>query len=391
MTKDRKNLNWNVILIITAAFALLSVILLVSGVVSRKLAGPKSTEVSAPTEPASYMIMDNFNNMVSEDMSEAYNTACDVKKVFWIEEDAEIAPKPNANCYGEAKDPASLQWLLDDAAEILDGQELIFSTDTEIYPDSTITYYLDDSIFVVTWQQVFENFVYTISEVKVSHPSQFRRYLAGNEYNSDYMHTVSRMGNMANAVMAASADYYRGRNHGIIVYEGEVKRTDHAEYVDTCFIDENGDLILVPAGDLITMEEAQAFVDEHDINFSLAFGPILVNDGVRCEPPNYYLGEVNDKYPRAALGQKDKLHYVVVTANAHGGYWTAPNIHTFAECITLLNCQKAYTLDGGQTGTISMQGKAKNPRQTSERWVSDIIYFATAIPSTEEIPETTEP
>ena len=49
------------------------------------------------------------------------------------------------------------------------------------------------------------------------------------------------------------------------------------------------------------MEAAQAFVDENDIQFSLAFGPILVDNGVRCEPDMYYLGEINDKYPRVAL------------------------------------------------------------------------------------------
>ena len=191
--------------------------------------------------------------------------------------------------------------------------------------------------------------------------------------------------------MASSADFYRGRNHGIIVYDGEVKRTKYADLVDTCFIDKNGDLILVPAGELIGDEAAQKYVDENDIQFSLAFGPILVEDGVRCEPDNYYLGEVNKKYARAALCQKDTLHYVVVTANAEFSFWTSPTIHTFAKNVALLNCQKAYTLDGGRTGTISMQGKALNPLNHTERWISDIIYFATAVPSAEETPVETQP
>ena len=280
---------------------------------------------------------------------------------------------------------------MDEAAEILDGQETVFSTDIEFSPNSVATYYLDESIFVITWKEVHDNYVYTYSEVKISHPSQFRRYLAGNEYDSDYSHSVSKMAKMNNAVMASSADFYRGRNHGIIVYDGEVKRTKYADLVDTCFIDKNGDLILVPAGELIGDEAAQKYVDENDIQFSLAFGPILVEDGVRCEPDNYYLGEVNKKYARAALCQKDTLHYVVVTANAEFSFWTSPTIHTFAKNVALLNCQKAYTLDGGRTGTISMQGKALNPLSDSERWISDIIYFATAVPSAEETPVETQP
>ena len=391
MAKERKGLNWNIILIGTIVFALLSAGFLFSGMIARNAAEPEPTEPPAPTEPASYTMMDNFDAMVDGHIAQAYDAAYGVKKVFWIDDDAETAPMPNQSCYGESNDPSSLQWLLDEAAEILDGQELIFSTDIEIYPNSTITYYLDESIFVITWQQLMDKYVYTFSEVKISHPSQFRRYLAGNEYDSDYSHSVSRMGNMTNAVMASSADFYRGRNHGIIVYEGEVKRTKHCDKVDSCFIDRDGNLILIPAGELLGDEDAQQFVDENNIDFSLAFGPILVDNGVRCEPDMYYLGEVNDHYARAALCQKDDLHYVVVVANGKDSYREAPTIHRFASRVAELGCEKAYTLDGGRTGTIAMRGKALNPTQGGERWISDIIYFATAIPTPEEPAAPTEP
>ena len=392
MSKEKKGLNWDLIMKITAVFALVSVALLLSGMITRKLAEPEPTEPPAPAEPASYTIMDSFDTLVDEHVTQAHKAALEVKKVFWIEEDAEIAPKPNEGCYGEATDPKSLQWLLDDAAEILEGQELLFSTDIEIFTDSKITYYLDETIFVITWQELIDNFIYTFSEVKISHPSQFRRYLANNEFDSDYLYYVSEMSDMTNAVMASSADFYRGRRHGIIVYEGEVKRTDFSDVVDTCFIDRNGDLILVPAGELIGIEAAQAFVDEHNIDFSVAFGPILVNNGQRCESEYYYLGEANDEYPRAALCQKDKLHYVVVVANGNTVYWNGITIHTFAERVAELNCQKAYALDGGKTGAIVMKDKTLTlMKQGYERRLSDIIYFATAIPSPEEVPKPTGP
>ena len=380
MSTERKNSLWTIILVIAAVFALVSVAFLGINLLPPKEPEPIPTEPPAPTEPVVYTIMDSFEELISDDLAEAHEAVLDVKKVYWIPDDAEIAPKPNSSCYGETDDPASLQWLIDAAADLLDGQELLFSTDVEIYPNSVVTYYLDESILVITWLEVRDSFVYTFSEVKISHPSQFRRYLANNEYNSDYMHPVSRMGTQANAVMAASADYYRARGHGIITYQGEVKRSDYAELIDVCFIDKNGDLIMVPAGELVGTEEAQKFVDEHEIDFSISFGPILVEDGVRCEPWNYFLGEVNDEYPRAALCQKDKLHYVIALANGKDCYWNRPTIHDFAEQIDTLKCQKAYTLDGGQTGTVAMQGKALNPVQSHERWISDIIYFATAIP-----------
>ena len=378
MSKLKKpNSIWTIALILSVLFACVSVGFLISGLIARA-AQPEPTEPS-PTEPVNAAIMDTYDTIMTNAIAEAYDAAKEVPKVYWIDADAQVAPMPNPACYGETEDPASLQWLLDEASEILDGQELLFHTGIEIAPFSTITYYLDESIFVITWREVRANFVYTFSEVKVTHPSQFRRHLANNEYDSDYSHPVSRMGNMVNAVMASSADFYRGRNHGIIVYQGEVKRANYSELVDTCFVDKHGDLILVPAGELITVEEAQAFVDEHEIDFSLAFGPILVRDGVRCDPKQYYLGEVTGKYPRAALCQMDELHYVVVIANSQYGYCSFPTIRNFADQIETLGAKHAYTLDGGQTGTIVMSGKVLNPLVSHERWISDIIYWGTAI------------
>lgn len=129
------------------------------------------------------------------------------------------------------------------------------------------------------------------------------------------------------------------------------------------------------------METAQKFVDENDIGFSLAFGPILVENGERCEPADYALGEANANYPRAALCQMDELHYLLVAANSEQGNNAYPTIHTFAKNIAALGCEKAYTLDGGQTADIIMNNKPLNRVQFGkERINSDIIYFATAMP-----------
>ena len=391
MIKKHNNSKLNVLLLACSIFALCSLIGLGTVFANVKASAPAPTEPPVATESPVYAAMDSFDNLVAEPIAQAQDVLKNAKRVFWIPDDAQIAPKPNDACYGEATDPSTLQWLLDAAAELLDGQETVFSTDIEIYPGSTITYYLDESIFVVTWQELLDKYCYTFSEVKIMHPSQFRRHLANNEYDSDYIHPVSRMAGMTNAVLATSADFYLGRNHGIIVYQGEVKRTEHADLVDTCFIDEDGNMILTHADEILGDEAAQAFVDANNIDFSLAFGPILIKDGQRCDPATYYLGEVNKNYPRAALCQKDDLHYVFVAANAKGSNKKSPTIRKFTDNIEKLNCSQVYTLDGGRTVTISMNGKAKNPLRESERWISDIIYFATAIPSAEPLTEESQP
>ena len=130
----------------------------------------------------------------------------------------------------------------------------------------------------------------------------------------------------------------------------------------------------------MTQEEAQRFVDENNIRFSLVFGPILVDNGERCEPATYDLGEVNSFSPRAALCQMDELHYLVVTANPEPENPGKLNIHQFAERIAETGCRKAYTLDGGQTAAIALDGELVNyVLYGQQRPISDIIYFATAV------------
>ena len=325
---------------------------------------------------------ERFNAIVDTAMVDAEKAALSVKKQFWLSEDATKGPVPKQENFGTTGDPTSLQWLLDEAAPLLDGQETLFSTDVELFPGSSVTYYLDETIFAVTWKQKLGTSAYTISEIKVSHPSQFRRHLTDNSYESRRLVIPTEMAAEVNAVVASSADHYLGRQYGIVVYDREVKRVDHPDKMDTCYIDANGDLLFTYAGELMDIESAQQFVDEHDVLFSIAFGPILIDNGVRCEPKNYVLGEVNDHYARAALCQMGPLHYLVVTANFEPGCTKDASIHDFAEVLDTFGCQKAYTLDGGNTGSIVMNGKLINriPFPT-QRAQGDLLYFCTALPN----------
>ena len=123
MTKGKNKLIWNIILILTAIFALASIAILTSGFISHKQEEAAATEPPAPTEAPGYTIMVSFDSLMEKSLTESHEAAVNVKKAFWIPDNAGIAPKPNESCYGQADDPASLQWLLDKASEILDGQE----------------------------------------------------------------------------------------------------------------------------------------------------------------------------------------------------------------------------------------------------------------------------
>ena len=181
-------------------------------------------------------------------------------------------------------------------------------------------------------------------------------------------------------MVASAGDFYRFRNFGTVVYEGVARRVE-GTYAETCYIDRNGDMHFTYGGEVLTMADAQAYVEEHDINFSLAFGPVLVDNYEVTEHTWYGVGEITEGYARAALCQMGPLHYIVVAANTTGPYQDIPTVATFAKNIAATGCKMAYCLDGGQTATIVMNDQLINrPVYGQQRKISDIIYFATAVP-----------
>lgn len=320
-------------------------------------------------------VLINGEKPVIEEEAEAVE-----KKVFWIDADAQVAPEPNQANFGRAYSPDEYKVILERARLILDGQKTYFQPDQKLYADSFVRYYLDESMFAVTWQEVHDDSVYTFSEIKINHPSQFRRHLAGGEYGSDMQYLTTEMAEAVNAVVASAGDFYRFRDFGAVVYQGEAKRVE-GTYAETCYIDSKGDMHFTYGGDVLTVEDVQKFVDERDIQFSLAFGPILV-DNYELVPHTWYgVGEITEGYARAALLQMDELHYIVVTANTTGPHQEIPTVAQFAKNVAATGCKMAYSLDGGQTATIVMNDELINrPVYGQQRKISDIIYFATAVP-----------
>lgn len=351
-------------------------------------------KAAAQAKTSNMAIMDGFEDFLADGIGSARSallsekvsveipeeTLPPVRKVYWIEEGAQVAPEPNPECYGQTGDPSSLQWLLEEAAYLLDGQELYFHTDVELFQGSQVTYYLDETIFAITWKEVHDGSVYTFSEVKVAHPSQFRRHLAGGEYGSEMQYLTTEMAQSVNAVVASSGDFYRFRDFGAVVYEGQARRVE-GTYAETCYIDTDGNMHFTYGGEVLTVADVQAYVDENNISFSLAFGPVLVDNGELVDHTWYGVGEIDEGYARAALCQMGELHYIVATANTEGAYQDIPTVATFAKHIAATGCKMAYCLDGGQTAAIVMNDTLINrPVYGQQRKISDIIYFATALP-----------
>lgn len=334
---------------------------------------------TAQNSDKDYALTDRYNMFVTNTLSDTLEGVLSIPKTYWLNDDDLVAPKPNPDCYGTAKDPASLMWLLDEAATLLDGQETLFSAETPIYEGSAIQYYYDETILVITWKQLIDNAVYTISEVKIADPSQFRRFVADGVYGSSSKYVPTEMASSVNAVLATNGDFYSFRNMGTIVYDSKLMRAEGYS-MDSCFIAGNGDLIFSHVGRLTTKEAMQQLIDDNGVRFSLAFGPVLVENSQLCWIKDPYpVGEGNYYYPRMALCQRDTLHYLMVTVSQEPPYENAHTLPIFAENLLDMGSKMAYNLDGGQSATIVMNNKTVN--YVWQRKVSDIIYFATAIPN----------
>ena len=334
-------------------------------------------------ESVDMAVGDRFQMYLTNRFSTALEGILDIQKVYWLSDDDLIAPEPNRSLFGTTDDPASLGWFLKDAQKLLNGQKTLFSTDAVLPADTAVNYYLDDTIMAVTWKQAINDTMYTISEVKIHHPSQFRRFLSGGTFGSGIQLKASEMAGSVNAVVASSGDFYAHRRMGISVYNRVVHRVK-SEHLDTCYIDDAGDLQFSYRKELKNVEEAQKFVDENNIRFSLAFGPALICDGEKCKLDEYAIGDIPEPHCRAALCQMGPLHYLLVTAGIENDCDDLINIFTFQDVLMSFGCEKAYNLDGGQTAVIIMNDTVMNRvSYDEERDVSDIIYFATALPGNE--------
>ena len=316
---------------------------------------------------------------------------------YVIPEDALVAPKPDYDCYGlctreNAHDMMAVIQRARDSGLLGEDEVIAFNPDANFYNGyhgREIEYYLDDTILVILWKENVEGKCCSFAEVKIADASQFRRKLANDSYGPGPQFLASELGEEVNAVVTMNADYYRPRHYGIVVYNRELCRFE-TEYVinnclryncvDSLFVTATGDFLYKRQGEEDTPESISNFIRENDILFSLAFGPVLVLDGEAVECRWYPMGEVHEGYSRAGIGQMGERHYLYMSLN-HGNQEARWTINQFAQHFAERPVQSAYALDGGQTQEIYFCGSCYNYMDFGvERPVSDIIYFATAIP-----------
>lgn len=308
-----------------------------------------------------------------------------IRKIYTIDENATFAPVPDQSKFGSTTDPAVIEELINtpEAQALINGQQLVWNKDIELIGGTEIHYYLDESILSIVWQEEEAKAVGTFSEVFIADASQFRRKIAGDKYESWEFTPATGLAKETNAVLASGGDlYHHGRNCGIVVYQRQAYRYDMTS-CDICYIDSKGDMIFSYRNQFSSKDEVDKFIEENDILFSISFGPVLIDDGKDVTPDTYPWGEINDTYARSALGMLGDKHYLTMNINCmQPHHYYLATLRQAADAMIERGCIKAYALDGGQTATTVFNGKLINPVQFGrERFLSDIIYFASAVPN----------
>ena len=328
-----------------------------------------------------------IGNALQRGKEQALRGLTPVPKTYRLDENA-LAPKPDPAGYTVLYTAEEVLSLIDRASRLLDGRQPLFCADTPFDGERGVHCYYDESILVLLWYQTVVEVgrpVYhpaTMAEIFISDGSQFRRALSGDSFGSELLKYPTDMATEVNAVFASSGDFYRFRAPGLCVYQGELCRLD-ADRIDACGVDKKGDLVFIPAGTLKTEKEAQAYIAEHDIRFTLSFGPILAEGHESVRPDFFYgFGESYERFPRLILSQWGQLHYVEMAVKDQLTAFEAGDI------LRSMGAERCYALDGGQTATFVMEGNALNPGlygagNGAQRTQSDIIYFASAIPDSE--------
>lgn len=319
-----------------------------------------------------------------------------IRKVYKIPEGTLVPSAPNPDCYGilEISDADKVYDVIDAARKygLLEGQDMVFDSSVEFYKWSKIKYYLDETILVICWKEVIDSRVVSIVEVKVSDGSQFRRKLANDSYGSGVQYYCSELTKQCNAVVGLNADFYAFRNLGITCYDGTIYRYGDSSYgkhklyncLDTLWVDKNGDFSFFERGTEMSKEDLQQYVTDNNIDFSISFGPILVRDGVAMTDSYYPIGQIDENYSRAGIGQLDSRHYLYMMVGNYGKTVPTCTTNEFAIYMQQKGVIQGYNMDGGQTGEIVINGEPFNQIDFgNERAVSDIIFFATALSDSE--------
>ena len=322
--------------------------------------------------------------------------------------EGEPAPMPNQACYGSVSvsNASAVMDVIQKARDsgLLGADETVafnpslqFNTGS-YYQD--IMYYYDESILAICWKEIIEGSTVTNCEIKIGDGSQMRMEVYGDIYDENDNTYLQQMARELNAVVAMNSDKCKARGDGVLVYNRTLYKYKEDVYagslkryncLDNCYVTGDGDFIFQKRLEEMTTDEMNNFIAQNNIIFSISFGPLLIENGEMVYGYNpgddnyieYAFGETEKPYSRCGIGQIDDRHYLYCSLNHSDEQQARWTMRDFANHMNAKGFFKSfYAMDGGQTAELVINDTIYNHIDYgAERYTSNCIYFATAIPS----------
>ncbi len=264
--------------------------------------------------------------------------------------------------------------------------------------------YQDASITVKIFEGRCADTDYTYAYVKIIDPSQLRTAPAAivNSPKATFRSTSTGRGRYVaravDAVIALNGDYFTKPDKcQVVMRQTQQVRNNANGTMDVLIIDKQGDFSYIQG---CTKDMYAQYYQAHgqDMYQVFCFGPVMVENGKSIIAEDYKNGSVGaqNSTQRSAIAQLGALEYLLVTtegpqSNGSKGM-TIPELAALCEELgyqfSEAGCRLAFNLDGGNSATMAFKQRnaeagrllyTKINSPEIERFLSDIIYFATLV------------
>ena len=182
------------------------------------------------------------------------------------------------------------------------------------------------------------------------------------------------------AILSMTSDSAENLDMGWVIMNGEILRKTKNRKRDLCILYTNGEMAVIPAGELVH-EQIAALAQGGEIWQTFLFGPALLDsEGKHMTEFNSSVGIHN---PRSIIGYYEPGHYCFVQVDGRGTQsrlspgrtnkgLTLAQVSQFME---ELGCKAAYNLDGGQSSVMYFNGGIFSTPQKGGRKLGDVVMI----------------
>ena len=220
-----------------------------------------------------------------------------------------------------------------------------------------------------------------VADIYIRSLTSFQRLLAKKWKNGTAK--IDKIAQAHGAILAMTSDSAENLDAGWVIMNGDVLRKTRNRKRDLCVLYTNGEMAVIPAGDLVH-EDIALLAENGEIWQTFLFGPTLLDEnGHAMTEFNSTVGIHN---PRSAIGYYEPGHYCFVQVDGRntqsrlspGRKNKGLTLTQLSQFMESLGCKSAYNLDGGQSSVMYFNGKIVSTPQGGGRRLGDVVAIVEA-------------